>query len=170
MKTDSFVRRLRRFTDLKVGRYVLLAALAFAGTASAQTIPHVTGTFKTPEGKTPTAAGLKAIATIASVSVYGTVDFQPLDAAAKTPTRIRCGGVTYLPLPVRVWIKGDGTAIDGSGAAGTNLVSPAGCDPATAVYRAVIQLAGTADGRIATVSWTEDKTLPAVASVDWGAL
>src|SRR4051812_7215019 len=93
----------------------LLCAAAFASGTSAQTIPHVSGTFKTPEGKTPTAAGLKAIATIAAVSVYGTVDFQPLDASAKTPVRIRCGGVTYLPVQVRVWIKGDGTIIDASG-------------------------------------------------------
>jgi len=141
-----------------------------AGAARAQTIPHVTGTFKTPEGKTPAQAGLKQITTVNAVAVYGSVDFQPIDATSGKPTRILCGGVTFLPLPVRVWIKGDGTIIDGAGAAGTDLVPTAGCLPAGAVYRATIQLAGTADGRIAAMNWVEQKAVPSQTTADWGTL
>ncbi len=45
-------------------KIALLFFLCCAASVSAQTIPHVTGTFKTPEGKTPLAAGLKSIAKI----------------------------------------------------------------------------------------------------------
>ena len=143
----------------------------FAGVASAQTIPHVTGTFKTPEGKTPSQAGLRSIATINAVPVYGSVDFQPYDSSGNKPTRILCGGITYIPQRVRGWIAGDGTLVDNyTAAAGVSLVPNAGCTPTGLVTRAFITLAATADGRVQSVTWTEDKTLPQQASADWGAL
>ena len=149
----------------------LFGAAMLAGKASAQTIPHVTGTFKTPEGKTPSAAGLKAMATIGATPVYGTIIFQPFDSSGNKPARILCGGITYVPQQVRGWIKGDGTLVDNyTAAAGVDLVPNAGCTPAGLVTRAFITLSPTPDGRVQSVTWTEDKTLPQQASIDWGSL
>ncbi|MBZ5702109.1 MAG: hypothetical protein LAN84_09700, partial [Acidobacteriia bacterium] len=153
--------------------YTALCAffLFCAGNAAAQTIPHVTGTFKTPEGKTPAAAGLKQIATIGAVGVYGTVDFQPYDSQGNKPARILCGGITYLPQRVRGWIKGDGTLVDNyTGAAGVDLVPEIGCTPSGLVMRSFVTLAPSADGRVPSVSWSEDKQIPQQVSADWGAL
>src|SRR6266571_4629561 len=146
-------------------------ALVLTVPAAAQTIPHVSGTFKTPEGKTPSQAGLRSIATIGAVAVYGTIDFQPFDSQGNRPTRILCGGITYIPQRVRGWIKGDGTLVDNyTGAAGVDLIPDIGCTPAGLVTRAFITLAATSDGRVASVTWTEDKQIPQQTSVDWGSL
>jgi len=153
--------------------FLIAVAAGFAGLpeVSAQTIPHVTGTFKTPANQTPAQAGLKTVATIGATAVYGSVDFQPYDSAGNKPTRILCGGITYVPQRVRAWIKGDGTLVDNAtAAAGVDLVPTAGCAPTGLVMRAFMTLGGTADGRIQSVSWTEDKSIPQQASADWGAL
>lgn len=151
---------------------LFLVALLFCGAgARAQTVPHVTGTFKTPGNLTPSAAGLRTIATIGATPVYGSVDFQPYDSSGNKPTRILCGGITYIPQTVRAWIKGDGTLVDNAtAAAGVDLVPTEGCTPAGLVIRAKTTLAPTSDGRVQSVTWTEDKGMPQQASVDWGSL
>src|SRR5713101_6685393 len=107
MKKLTFFSRLApsqkapRLAGLKSGLYALL--LAFAQGAAAQTIPQVSGTFKTPAGKNPAHAGLKQLATIGAVAVYGIVDLQPYDSQGNKPTRILCGGITYIPQRVRGW-------------------------------------------------------------------
>jgi hypothetical protein len=151
--------------------FLLGALFFFCGSGAAQTVPHVTGVFKTPGNQTPQAAGLRSIATIGATAVYGSIDFQPYDSSGNKPTRILCGGVTYIPQKVRAWIKGDGTLVDNAtGAAGVDLVPTQGCTPAGLVMRATVTLAPSDDGRIASVTWTEDKSLPQQASVDWGSL
>src|SRR5581483_9671249 len=135
--------------------FLLGALFLFCGSGAAQTVPHVTGTFKTAGNQTPLAAGLRSIATIGATVVYGSVDFQPYDSTGNKPTRILCGGVTYIPQKVRAWIKGDGTLVDNAtGAAGVDLVPTQGCTPAGLVMRATITLAPSGDGRIASVTWT----------------
>lgn len=150
--------------------FFLCAAAIIATTAHAQTIPHVTGTFLTPGGKTPSDANLKQIATISSTPVYATIDFQIWDNYGRKPSAILCGGITYLPQKVRGWIRGDGQLIDGTGAIGVDLLPEIGCTPASLVMRAFIRLAPSADGRVDSVAWQEDKQLPQTASVDWGTL
>jgi hypothetical protein len=151
--------------------FLLGALFFFCGSGAAQTVPHVTGMFKTPGNQTPQAAGLRSIATIGATAVYGSIDFQPYDSSGNKPARILCGGVTYIPQKVRAWIKGDGTLVDNAtGAAGVDLVPTQGCTPAGLVMRATITLAPSGDGRIASVTWTEDKSLPQQATVDWGSL
>src|SRR5207245_7457920 len=116
-------------------------------------------------------AGLKVMATIGSTPVYGSIDFQPYDSAGNKPTRILCGGITYIPSRVRGWIKGDGTLVDNyTAAAGVDIVPNAGCTPTGLVTRAFITLSPTPDGRVQSITWTEDKTLPQQASIDWGTL
>jgi hypothetical protein len=137
---------------------------------SAQTIPHVTGIFKTPGNQTPTQAGLRQLTAIAGTPVYGSVDFTPYDPAANRPTRVLCGGTTFPPQPVRAWVKGDGTLVDDfTAAAGVNLVPTIGCQPDGLVIRATIVFAPTQDGFTPSVTWSEDKQMPQSASVDWGA-
>jgi hypothetical protein len=149
--------------------FALLCILPVA--AQAQTIPLVTGTFKTPAGQTPVQAGLAQVATINATAVYGSIDFVPTDSAGNRPTRILCGGITYLPQPVRGWVKGDGTLVDNNTAAsGVSLVPTIGCTPAGLVYRAKATMNGTADGRIPSVTWTEDKGIPQQVTADWGSL
>jgi len=133
-------------------------------------VPRVTATFKTPENKTPAAAGLRVSATIASISVYGTVDFVPFDAAGNRVTRILCGSVTYVPQNVRGWIKGDGTLMDRAGVAGVNLVPTVGCSPAGLHIRATVNLSESTNGRRPAVVLVEKKQVPEQANVDWGAL
>ncbi len=153
---------------LALASAVLLAA---AGPAAAQTTPtHVTGTFKTPGNQTPTEAGLKKVATISTTAVYGSIDFEPFDSAGNRPVRILCGGITYVPQPVRAWIKGDATMIANDATAGVDLIPTAGCTPSGLVYRATIKLSGSTDGRLPGTVWSEQKQLPAQTSVDWGAL
>lgn len=144
----------------------------WAAAAQAQVTPtHITGTFRTPSNQTPVQAGLKSIATIGATAVYGTVDFQPYDALGNKPTRILCGGATYLPQRVRGWIKGDGTLVDNAtAAAGVDLVPTIGCTPSGLVMRSTITISPTPDGRIPTLTWTEDKQIPQQASADWGSL
>ncbi len=145
---------------------LLLAALP----AAAQTVPRVTATFKTPENKTPAAAGLKVVATIASVAVYGTVDFVPYDAAGNRVTRILCGATTYVPSNVHGWIKGDGTLMDAAGVAGVKLIPTEDCTPAGLVMRATISLPASTNGRRTEVVWIERKQVPQETTVDWGSL
>ena len=154
---------------LRAGGMTALFLLA-APAISAQTIPRVTATFKTPENKTPAAAGLRVVATIAGISVHGTVDFVPVDAGGNRVTRILCGSITYVPQNARGWIKGDGTLMDRAGAAGVDLVPTAGCTPAGATVRAMISLPASTNGRRPEVTWTERKDVPQQAMVDWGDL
>ena len=165
-----FARRARtekRARDLLV---LLLLTLVYPSALAAQTIPRVTATFKTPENKTPSAAGLRVVATISSIAAYGTVDFVPVDSSGNQITRILCGGVTYQPQRVRAWIKSDGTLFDRAGAAGVDLVPTAGCTPAGATMRATISFPASTNGRRPEVIWTERKSVTQVANVDWSAL
>ena len=174
-QSDFFDARSSTCRGLRAGcRYLsalTLALLAFATAVRAQApLTNVTGTFLTPGGQTPAAAGLRAIATIGGASVYGTVDFTPLNSAANLPNAILCGGVTYIPQPVRGWISATGTLLNNAGAAGVNLVPNIGCQPAGLVTQARIAFAPSADGRIQSVVWIEQKQVPQTASVDWGSL
>src|SRR5579885_2408203 len=144
--------------------------MAWGLSASAQVIPHVTGTFLTPGGATPSAAGLRTILTINGTPVYGTLDFVPYDSQGRRAASVNCGGVNYAPQNVRGWIRGDGQIIDGTGALGVDLLPQAGCSPAGLVMRATIRLAPSADGRIQGVTWFEQKQLTQTAALDWGAL
>ena len=164
--------KVAKWQSGRVAKLVLALSLCHVATLPlpAQTIPRVTATFKTPENKTPSAAALKVVATIASVAVYGTVDFVPFDAAGNRVTRILCGSVTYLPQNVRGWIKADGTLMDRAGLAGVDLVPTAGCTPAGLSMRATISLPSSGNGRRPEVVWIERKDVPQMAMVDWGSL
>lgn len=146
---------------------VLLLCLAPAAAAQTAT---VIGTFKTAENKTPAQAGLERYATIAATSVYGYVDFEPIDLAGRVVREMTCDGLTYLPLKARAWIKADGTLMRADGTAGITLIPNEGCLPAGLAYRATIFLNKSSDGRIAKVELQQSKNLPDVASVDWAAL
>jgi hypothetical protein len=148
----------------------LFALLLCATPLGAQTGTHITGTFKTAGNQTPVQAGLAQTAVIVAAAVYGSIDFVPIDPITKNPVKLRCGGITYIPQPVRLWIRGDGAMIDAAAALGTDLIPASSCDLATALYRATITLGGSADGRLPSVTWTESKSVPNVPSVDWGTL
>ena len=164
---SSLGRNLTR----RLATFLLFTVVAFPFALSAQTIPHVTGTFKTPENNTPSEAGLRALATIGATPVYGSVDFVPTDTAANRPTRILYNGVTYPPQPVRAWIKGDGTLVDDyTAAAGVDLVPTIGATPTGLALCAVIRFSASTDGFTPAASWTECKEMPAQASVNWGDL
>ena len=144
--------------------------MLFGTTAAAQGATRITGTFKTAGAQTPTEAVLRQVDTVATIAVYGTVDFHPTDSAGRTVNSIVCGGVTYVPQNVRAWIKGDGQIIDITGTLGVVVVPTIGCQPVGVAYRATISLAGSVNGNLAPASWTESKEVPDVSSVDWASL
>lgn len=156
--------------------FFFLAVVALSAlTARAQTIPRVSATFKTPENKTPLAAGLKVVATLHdsmgnAVSAYGTVDFVPFDTSGNKVTSILCGAKTYVPQNVRGWIKSDGTLMDRAAAAGVDLVPTTGCLPANTKMRATIIFPASTNAHRAESTWVESKSVPQAASADWGSL
>lgn len=150
--------------------FLAVLSLFLAVGIQAQTGTKITGTFKTAGKETPSSAGLKVFATIATIATYGYVEFVPYDSSGATVLAIQCGTTTYAPFPVRGYIKGDGTLIDDSGAAGVNVVPNGGCDPSGTVTRARIFLNVSTDGRIPSASTIQAKTVPDTTTADWGAL
>jgi hypothetical protein len=148
----------------------ILFLLFAAVSANAQTTA-ITGTFKTPGGLTPTAAGIASVATVNGTPVYGRADFDPFDVSGNAATRMVCNGVTYLPQTVHGWIRGDGVLMD-SGAVNTSvsLIPTIPCQPANLMYRAIYSLNGKADGSVRAVTWTEFKQVPQMTLVDWTSL
>jgi hypothetical protein len=139
---------------------------------------QVTGTFKTEDHKSPSAAGLAVLGCIdaaqtppictGSAPYYGTVVFRSVDAL-KRPSALRCG-TTYPPQRVPGYLQAEGTLADSAGAAGVRLVPTAGCEPAGLQYEAEITLAGSADGRRPEVRLKQYKSVPNQATADWSAL
>jgi hypothetical protein len=164
---NRFLQLPLRFA-LLVLALLLLCAIA-APPALAQCSTTLTGTFKTPSGLTPAAAGLDAGETIAAIATYGKLEFVAYDSFGKRATRIICGAVSYIPQPVVAWIKSDGTIINAAGANSVTLVPTAGVTPTGLVYLLKVTLNGSSANFLIETTWTEQKALPSGAQ-DWGAL
>lgn len=151
--------------------FFLCALCAFGGEAvHAQCSTQVTGTFKTPTGQTPSAAGIPQIGTVAGTAVYGTATFTPYNHAGFVATQLQCQGINFAPQPITAWIKADGTLMSNAG--GTlALVPTRGSQPEGAVYNLAVTFPASSDGAFASVTWSANKEIPGdVPSVDWGNL
>ncbi|HWQ03120.1 MAG TPA: hypothetical protein VNL38_01445, partial [Candidatus Nitrosotenuis sp.] len=154
------------------GKILLCVLCALCGESLfAQSGTQVTATWKTQQGLTPSAAGLKQLATIGATAVYGRVDFVAVDTGRSNQVReITCGGVTYIPQNVRGWIKADGVMIDSSGNAYVRLIPTVGCTPAGLAYEATIFFNVSSDGRLNATTTKQYKAIPDQASIDWASI
>lgn len=151
-------------------RFLPLATLLllFAGSSRAQTL--VTGTFDTPNGQTPQAAGLTVFAQIGTTNVCGTLDFQAYQNNAAV-IRLIWNNVTYFPQRVRAYVRcSDGALITGTGSVGIPLIPNTDAQPANTVYQLTGMLTASADGNIAQQTWVDSKQIPDQVTVDWSSL
>lgn len=172
MSNDRF--KGEKVKGLKVGArftfYLFTFALFHAAPVAAQNT-RVNGTFKTQDQLTPSAAGLKVLATIGATPVYGRVTFRSVDTGRNNaPREITCGGITHPPQNVPGWIKGDGTLMGGDEVAGVLLIPTEGCTPTGLAYEAEIFFNADASQRRPSFSMKQYKPIPAQASVDWSSL
>lgn len=148
---------------------LLCAAVCLAATAKAQTT--ITGTFLTPSGQTPAAAGLKTLQTVAGTAVCGELSFVPYNSATGHVTSILWNGKTYLPQETRGYIRcSDGALLSPAGAAGISIVPNTDAQPAGTLTWMSGGLTGSTDGSILSTNWSEAKAVPDQPSVDWGTL
>lgn len=150
-------------------KLLISLAVLFAPAVFAQTT--VNGTFKTPGGQTPQAAGLSILQTVAGTNVCGQVDFQAYDSAGNRVIRLIWNNVTYFPQRVRGFVRcSDGAIINDTGAAGVALIPNSDAQPSGTVYLLTGSLTASTDGTIAAQNWAEEKAIPDQTSVDWGTL
>ena len=148
---------------------ILFAALCLAVSVRAQTV--ITGTFLTPSGKSPSAAGLKVLQQVAGTAVCGTLDFQPQNLSVSRPWAVVWNGNTYLPQKTRAYIRcSDGALINNAGAVGIALIPNSDAQPVGTVTFMSGGFTASADGSAPAITWSESKSVPDVSTVDWGSL
>ena len=153
------------------------AALALFLFAASATVAYpqttlLTGTFKTPEGKTPAQANLKSSATIGATPIYGKAYFRATDVAGGQVRELTYNNVTYVG-EVLGFIKSDGTLISYAETAGVNLLRTDTALPSGLAYCLELQWNGSTDGRVPPRVITGKymcKAVNVATTVDWATL
>ena len=153
------------------------AALALFLFAASATVAYpqttlLTGTFKTPEGKTPAQANLKSSATIGATPIYGKAYFRATDVAGNQLRELTYNNATYVGEALG-FIKSDGTLISYAETSGVNLLRTDTALPSGLAYCLELQWNGSTDGRVGPQVIKGKNLCKAVnvaTTVDWATL